>query len=611
MRGKFAPVIETTVGDFTDHDRVADSVGGTSPSPPRRTCVRSWLTAHSPTRALPSNSRAFRFLIFGSSVSMLGTRISTIAFPMLVLGIKDSPLIAGAVTFAAVAPGVLLYMPAGVIVDHQDPRRIIFLSEIARGTVAALVIIGLFMFREHISIIFLMLAMFTEEVLEIFSTLADRRYLSLLIKEDDSDGGDEKDKKDESDKIRSRHASAEARQHAAALAGRPIGPLLFTLSPFLPFLADAASFVTSVISLVLAKPTKNLQETKWPSFKQLTSGIGYAFSEVRGDRHIWLNSSLMALTSMVSQALILIFLFEAHSSKLSALEIGFVLGASGIGGAVGSYSSKFIFDSKFTFSFKFIFGSKFAIKSDQIRKFWLPVQMGVWFFIFLILVITRGASDIWSAFSMFIMSVTGSIGNIEGKTYLDENFEGDKIGRISGFSYTMTIGSCALGPVLGGYAVQVTSIHRAVFFLFIIVTFLALASLLVFINPPSRTTVDSTLSSSGMASDDSPEQNEPNEEPDTQATLLAEAGIPSGRQLVDHYQPLPASCLPAGMQALKVPERDHVFRCCFTGQSLEESGGSRKDLESMILAGLDSFGEAPLGRVHAAWPRQRRATFRR
>ena len=54
---------------------------------------------------------------------------------------------------------------------------------------------------------------------------------------------------------------------------------------------------------------------------------------------------------------------------------------------------------------------------------------------------------------MFVMSVTGAIGNVEYGTYLTENIADDMIGKVSGISYTMTIGACALGPVIGGYAV--------------------------------------------------------------------------------------------------------------------------------------------------------------
>jgi MFS family permease len=97
---------------------------------------------------------------------------------------------------------------------------------------------------------------------------------------------------------------------------------------------------------------------------------------------------------------------------------------------------------------------------------------------------TRGDSVFWSAAAMFAMSVTGAIGNVECGTYLTENIADDMIGKISGVSYTMTIGACALGPVFGGFVVQESSIQDAVFILLIIVALMVLASLLVFKKSP-------------------------------------------------------------------------------------------------------------------------------
>jgi predicted MFS family arabinose efflux permease len=204
--------------------------------------------------------------------------------------------------------------------------------------------------------------------------------------------------------------------------------------------------------------------------RQLTSGIGDGVGKVKNDRRIWLTSSLMAMTSMVSQALILIFLVEAHSREFSALAIGIVLGASGVGGAVGSFCSKIVL--------RFI------------RKSWLPIQMGAWFVVFLALVAARSDMAFLSAVAMFVMSVTGAIGNIECGTYLTENIADDMIGKVSGISYTMTIGACAIGPVIGGYTVQYHSPQDAVFVLFVMVTAMAFASLLVFKKSPRRGSVE-------------------------------------------------------------------------------------------------------------------------
>jgi hypothetical protein len=88
-------------------------------------------------RILLSNSRAFRILMTGSLISMFGSRIAMIAFPMLVLRIEDSPFITGLVAFPIIALSMLLYKPAGVPVDRWNPQRVMLISELLRGFVIA------------------------------------------------------------------------------------------------------------------------------------------------------------------------------------------------------------------------------------------------------------------------------------------------------------------------------------------------------------------------------------------------------------------------------------------------------------------------------------------
>jgi MFS family permease len=395
-------------------------------------------------RILLSNSPAFRILMVGSSISMFGSRISTVAFPMLVLHLNNSPFVTGLVAFAAIAPSALAYIPAGVLVDRWNPRRVMLASELLRGLVIASVVLSLIIFGLHISIWFLMLAMVAEEILEIFFMLADRRYLSGLMKAENKG---------------SRQAYVEVRSHAAVLAGRPIGPFLFAIQPFLPFLADALSFLFSVCSLVVVRrnnePARELQRVPR---KQLFRDVGQGFSLLKKDRRAFLTIILMAATSLVGQALILMFLSEAHSKELSTVAIGVVLAASGVGGAVGAVVSRFL--------------------PDAIRRFWLPIQMVAWAIALGSLVIVGGLSVSCSAIAMLVLGLTGAIGNIEFGTYIVSNVAEDMIAKVIGIGQMMAIGACALGPVLGGATVERYGSQGAVTILLIIVLLLALLSLL-------------------------------------------------------------------------------------------------------------------------------------
>jgi MFS family permease len=441
---------ETTAEEGTGAAAEAD--GDLISFPLLQNRVVNALKARSRTvRVLLSSSPAFRLLMFGSSISMLGTRISTVAFPMLVLHLNKSPFIAGLVTFAALAPSMLVYVPAGVLVDRWNPRRVMLTSESLRGLVIASVVIVLLRSRMHVSICYLILAMVAEEILEIFSTLAERRYLNRVI---------------ERDKIDSQQASIEVRAHAVVLAGRPVGPFLFSIEPFLPFLADAASFIASVTSLLLIR---RVDEPQGPArrllLSEVKSDIRQGFSWLANDRRAMLTLFLMAGTSMVAQALILMFLDEAHSEQLSTVAIGIVLAASGAGGAVGSFGSRFV--------------------PAVVRSSWLTIQLIAWSVALFFLSLAGGQSAYLGAVAMFILGLTGAIGNVEFGTYLVRNVADDMIAKVAGIGQMLAIGACAVGPVLGGYAVQRFQVQGAILILLVIVALLAFASLL-FLDTPQQ-----------------------------------------------------------------------------------------------------------------------------
>lgn len=396
-------------------------------------------------RVLLSGSPAFRLLMFGSSISMLGTRISTVAFPMLALYLNKSPSVTGLVAFAAFAPSMLVYLPAGVLVDRWNPRRVMLISEVLRGLAIASIVVALAMFGTRVNIWFLLLAMVAEEVFEIFSTLADRRYLHRVM---------------ERDKMDSQQAAIEVRAHAVVLAGRPVGPFLFSIMPFLPFLADAVSFIASAGSLILLRRVGEPEaEPQRLAPKRAINEIGNGFTWLKKHRRGWITVLLMAMTSMVAQALILMFLVEAHSKQLSTIAIGCVLAASGAGGAVGSFCSR--------------------ILPEQVRHFWLPIQMIVWCLALAFLALSGGQSAYYSAGVMFVLGLTGAIGNVVYRTYLVSNIKDDMVAKVTGIGQMLAIGASALGPLFAGYAIQHFHVRDAIYILLGLIVLLVIATWLI------------------------------------------------------------------------------------------------------------------------------------
>jgi MFS family permease len=414
--------------------------------------LRTRLAKSRAVRPLLSGPPAFRILMVGSSISMLGTRISTVAFPMLVLHLYNSPFFTGLVACAAIAPSMLAYIPAGVLVDRWNPRRVMIVSELLRGLAIASIVISLAAFGRRTSIWFLIFAIVAEEVLEIFSYLAERRYLSILV---------------EREKLASSQVYVEVRAHAVVLAGRPVGPFLFAIQQFLPFLIDALSFVFSIGSLMVVKKSINPAEKSPPlTLRQLMKDVGRSFKWLLDDRRAWLTVLVMGISSMIAQALILMFLAEAHSKRFPTAAVGVVLAASGAGGAAGAIVSKFL--------------PKFVPKWDDGR--WLPIQMGVWSGTFFFLAITDGLSVSGSAIAMFSLGFTGAIGNIDFGTYIVKKVDNDRIAQVTSIGQMLAIGSSALGPIIGGAAIQYCGVHGAVMILLVIVLLLAFVS---FFTPPA------------------------------------------------------------------------------------------------------------------------------
>lgn len=60
----------------------------------------------------------FQLLFAGSLTSVIGSEVSAIAYPLLVLAVTGSPAQAGVVAFAETAASVLLGLPAGALVDR-------------------------------------------------------------------------------------------------------------------------------------------------------------------------------------------------------------------------------------------------------------------------------------------------------------------------------------------------------------------------------------------------------------------------------------------------------------------------------------------------------------
>jgi MFS family permease len=181
-------------------------------------------------------NRDFALLWSGMAVSVLGSRISTIAYPLLVLALTDSPARAGFVGFLATLPYLALQLPAGALVDRWNRKRIMVACDVGRGIALASVVLALWL--DAITLVHIMAVAFVEGTLFVFYNLAQSAAVRNIVP---------------LEQLPQALAQNEARERGAVLLGQPLGAILFGVARWVPFLADTLSYVASLLTLALIR----------------------------------------------------------------------------------------------------------------------------------------------------------------------------------------------------------------------------------------------------------------------------------------------------------------------------------------------------------------------
>jgi MFS family permease len=220
-------------------------------------------------------NRDFTLLWSGQVVSTLGSEISGLAFPLLVLSLTGSPAQAGIVGFARGLPYLLLYLPAGALVDRWNRKRVMLVADAGRAASIGSVAVWLALGRPPLA--WLAVVAFVEGALFVFFQLAESAALPQIVARE---------------QLPQAIAQNQARMQGAHVAGAPLGGALFGVSRLLPFVADAVSYAVSFVSLLFVRPA--FQESREPTQTRLRTEIA------EGVRWLWSQPFLRTTTLIVA-----------------------------------------------------------------------------------------------------------------------------------------------------------------------------------------------------------------------------------------------------------------------------------------------------------------------
>ena len=196
-------------------------------------------------------NRDYMFLWSGQLVSNLGTGVSQIAFPLLVLAMTRSAALAGLLGTFETLPYLFFSLPAGALIDRWDRKRVMVICDVGRalslGTIPLAALLG------RLSVAQLYAVSFVDGTLFVFFNLAEVACLPRVVPRE---------------QLPQASAQNEGGGIAANLIGPPLGTFLFgVVGRTVPFLVDAVSYAASVVTL-LGMRTR-FQAERAPSARRL------------------------------------------------------------------------------------------------------------------------------------------------------------------------------------------------------------------------------------------------------------------------------------------------------------------------------------------------------
>jgi MFS family permease len=268
-------------------------------------------------------NRDFVLLQTGQLLSNLGSRMTSIAYPLLVLGMTGSPAKAGFVAFARILPVALFTLPAGVAADRWSRRRIMIAADAVRVAAVSVLVVTIWLD----STLFWPVAViaFVEGVGVAFFTAAYPGAMRSVVSVE---------------QLPDAISTQTGRLAVVQLAGSPLGGALYTVGRSVPFVVDVLSYLFSAASLMAMRTPFQLEREHDPS--PLRSRL------VEGLRFVWSRPFLrtcalvFGLLNFVGQGLLFLIVVIGVDQGLSGGAVGLLVSVFFAAALVGTFISPFV-----------------------------------------------------------------------------------------------------------------------------------------------------------------------------------------------------------------------------------------------------------------------------
>jgi MFS family permease len=258
----------------------------------------------------------------GQTISQFGTQISQLAIPLTAaLVLNATPLQMGLLGAFEFAPFLLLSLFAGVWVDRLRRRPVLIVADVGRAILLASIPAAAVLGVLHIEQLYVV-GLLTG-VLTVFFDVAYQSYLPALVSREHLIEGNSK---------------LEVSRSVAQIAGPGVaGALVQLITAPLAVLADAASFVASVIFLLLIRAPEPAPERHATGGSSIWAELREGLAVVLGNPLLRSIAGCTATSNLFGNAMMAVYvLYATRQLGIEPALLGIIFAAGGPGALLGS-----------------------------------------------------------------------------------------------------------------------------------------------------------------------------------------------------------------------------------------------------------------------------------
>ncbi|MEU3621319.1 MFS transporter [Amycolatopsis coloradensis] len=360
----------------------------------------------------------FRRMWIGQTISAFGDKVSRMAVPTVaLLELDGTAWDVGVLAALRFLPFVLIGSVAGVWVDRFSRRGTMIWADVGRlvamGSIPVAYLFGVLTLGQ------LFVVAGVVGVLTVFFEVAAQSYLPVLAGPDGIVAGNER--------LQTSRAVAEVGGAAAA------GGLMQFLGTALAILADALSFLASLVSLLLMRhrePPAVKPEKPRSALVEAREGLAVLLSDIRL-RNLMLASTTVNLGVATANTLVLVFAYDHGKLSPGAVGLAFAIGTVGL--ILGAVSSRSI-------ARRLTLGRTLAASILVTGLGFLLLPVG-----------GPGAAPAMLIVSQFLIGFADSVFNIHVLSLVQRVTPPEMMGRVNGTALSVVFGTGTLGGLVAGF----------------------------------------------------------------------------------------------------------------------------------------------------------------